>query len=243
MAMAVNNAQGKQSKPAIVTGSDWVYERSAVLEAAKIIHHDGLVVATSGNVSARVADESGRKLMAVTASSIGYEELALDDIVVVDFEGDPVWGDAIPSTESLLHSAIYSARPDVNAVVHTHSVYASALAVANMPIPALIDEMVVYLGDSVQVAEYGFPGSEELAGRVVAALGERNAVLLRNHGVVGVGHSATEAVRGCQLVERMAHIYVVATTLGRATPLPADVVATEVELFRMRQQAKRGGLA
>jgi L-fuculose-phosphate aldolase len=164
--------------------------------------------------------------------------MALEHVVVVDFEGEPVWGDAMPSSELLMHAAIYAARPDVDAIVHTHSVYASALAVAGQAIPALIDEMVVHVGDSVQVAGYGFPGTRELAERVVAALGERNAVLMRNHGVVGVGKTMTEALHVCQLVERMAHIYVVARTLGHDHLLPADVAAAELELFRMRQQAK-----
>ena len=209
-----------------------------MLAAAKAIYRDGLVVATSGNVSARVTDATGRRLMAITASSTGYEAMALDDIVVVDFEGEPVLGDAIPSSESLMHGAIYAARPDVNAVVHTHSVYASALAVAGLAIPALIDEMVVYVGDSVQVAEYGFPGTEELAAQVVAAQGERNAVLMRHHGAVSVGNTMAEALNVCHLVEHMAHIYVAAKSLGHEHGLPADVVATELELFRMRQQSK-----
>ena len=202
------------------------------------MYRDGLVMATSGNVSARVTGSAGRQLMAITASSTGYDQMATRDIVVVDFEGEPVLGDAVPSSESLMHGAIYAARPDANAVVHTHSAYASALAVAGLAIPALIDEMVVYVGDSVQVAEYGAPGSQELADQVVAALGERNAVLLRNHGLVGIGHAVTEALNVCQMVERMAQIYIAARAIGRDHPLPADVVATELEVFRMRQQAK-----
>ena len=219
-------------------GGIWNRRRQEVLAAAKAMHKDGLVVATSGNVSARVTDAGGRQLMAITASSTGYDEMAMKDIVVVDPEGEPVLGEAVPSSESLMHGAIYMARADVNAVVHTHSAYASTLAVAGLAIPALIDEMVVYVGDSVQVAEYGHPGSQELAERVVAALGERNAVLLRNHGLVGVGHSVAEALNVCQMVERLAQIYVAARAIGHDHPLPAEVVAAELELFRMRQQAK-----
>ena len=221
--------------------SDWAAERAEVLEAAKTIHREGLVVGTSGNVSARVLDSQGGSLMAITASSKAYEEMVIDDVVVVDLEGDPVLGDAVPSTESLLHAAIYAARSDVNAVVHTHSVYASALAVAGLEVPALIDEMVVYLGESVRVAEYGFPGSEELAERALAALGERNAVLLRNHGVVGVGNTVSEAVMACRLVEHLAHVYAIARGVGQVNALPDEVLATEVELFRMRQASKGKG--
>ena len=217
----------------------WERERGEVLAAAKAIHRDGLVVATSGNVSARVRDSQRRSLMAITASSTSYEGMALGDIVVVDMEGDPVLGDAIPSVESLVHAAVYAARADVNAIVHTHSVYASALAVAGIPIPPIIDEMVAHLGDSVQVAQYGFPGTEELGEHVVAALSERNAVLLKNHGALAVGGSVDEAVRACQLLERLAHIYVVARSMGRSRQLPADALSAQVGLFHMRQEARR----
>jgi len=236
--MATKKDAAKDRKCIVETAPRWIEERTEVLHAAQAIHREGLVVATSGNVSARITGTDGGILMAVTASSIGYENMALDDVVVVTLEGDPVLGEAIPSTESLMHAAIYASRPDVGAVVHIHSVYASALAVAGRAVPALIDEMVLYLGDSVQVAEYAFPGTEELAEYVVTALGDRNAVLLRNHGAVGVGGTMAEAVNVCRLVERLAHVYVVATALGNAHPLPADVVATEMELFRMRQEAK-----
>lgn len=216
---------------------DWLHERTEVLEAARAIHQSGLVVATSGNASARCSGPGGEDLMAVTASGRDYGSMTLDDIVVVDWEGDPVHGEAIPSTESLMHARIYRSRPDVHAVVHTHSVYASALAVAGEPIPPLIDEMVVHLGDTIRVADYAFPGSEELAASVVAALGERNAVLLKSHGAVGVGHTMREALYACQLVERMAHIYVAARALHSSATLPDEVVAAEMELFRMRQHA------
>ena len=208
-----------------------------MLDAALAMHGDGLVVGSSGNVSARCG---AGELIAITASGQEYDGLGIDGVVVADFEGEPVVGDAIPSTELLMHVAIYRARPDVRAVMHTHSVYASALAVAGTPIPPLIDEMVVYLGDSIQVSDYAFPGTEELGARVVVALGERNAALIRNHGLVGVGKSPHAALSVCSLAERVAHVYAVARALGNAEPLPDDVVALELELFRMRQAAEEG---
>ena len=144
----------------------------------------------------------------------------------------------MPSTEMLLHCAIYRARPDVDAVMHTHSVYASSMAVAGIALPPLIDEMVVLLGDSIQVSDYTFPGTEEIGGAVVAALGERNAALIRNHGLVGVGKTPGEALKVCDLAERLAQIYTIAKGLGNAQPLPDEVVQTELELFRMRRQAE-----
>ncbi len=225
-----------------MTNADYTrYEqqRRGVLDAARAMHRNGLVVASSGNVSARIFGDA--ELLAITTAGKDYESMGMEQVVVVDFDGEPIEGDGLPSTEMLLHVAIYRARPDVSAVMHTHSVYASALAVAGQPLPPLIDEMVVLLGDSIQVSEYTFPGTEEIGDAVVAALGERNAALIRNHGLVGVGGSVGLALNVCLLAERIAHIYAVANALGNASPLPEDAVATEMELFRMRRGAEQEG--
>ena len=216
-------------------GTEWRAGREAVLAVAKAIHAEGLVIETAGNVSARVGEAGD--LLAVTASGVPYPTMTLDDIVVVDHEGEPVHGDAIPSTEMLMHAAIYRARPDVGGVVHTHSTYASALAVAGIAIPPLIDEMVVALGDGVAVADYAFPSTEELGENVIAALGERKAVLMRNHGFVGVGRSVEEALAVARQGEHLAQVFALARSLGNAEPLPADIVEAEMELYRMRRDA------
>jgi L-ribulose-5-phosphate 4-epimerase len=216
--------------------NDWIETRQAVLEAAQAMLRDGLVVGTSGNVSARCTEDS----LAITASGTDYATMTLDDIVVVDFDGEPIVGEAMPSTEMLMHAAIYRARPGVGAVMHTHSAYASGLAVAGQPLLPLIDEIVIHLGGAIEVSEYAFPGTEELGERVVAALGERNAALVRNHGMVGVGKTPADALRACQTTEHSARIYAIAKTVGVPQELPADSVATEIELFRMRQAAEGG---
>ena len=132
-----------------------------------------------------------------------------------------------------MHVAAYRARPDVRAAVHTHSVYASVMAVAHRPIPPIIDEMVTSVGGDVPVTEYAFPSTEELAERAGSALKERNAVLLANHGVVGVGADLRDALSICELVERAAQVYVLASALGSVHALPNDVIAAEQELFKM----------
>ncbi len=195
---------------------------------------EGLVAGTSGNVSVRC----GPDLLAITATSVRYDAMTLEDVVVVDFDGDPVVGDALPSSETLMHAAVYRARPGVGAVMHTHSIYASGLSVAGVPVPPMIDEMVIYVGGAVEVSDYAFPGTEELGEAVVEALGGRAAALIRNHGLVGVGRTAPDAMAICQMVERAAQIYAVAESIGGAKELPGDVVETERELYRMRQAAR-----
>ena len=211
----------------------WEEERQEVLETCRRIVDAGLVAGASGNVSRRVEGSEGAPLVAITPSRVPYRRLTADDILVIDFQGDPVEGEGVPSSETPAHLAVYQARPDVGAVIHTHSVYASALAVAGLEIPAILDEQVVSLGGPIPVAEYAMSASQELADRACAALGEGNAVLLRNHGVLGVGRDLEEAASVCELVERLAQVYVLALGLGRATPLPDHAVEIEKKIFRM----------
>jgi L-fuculose-phosphate aldolase len=212
---------------------DFLKERQQVLEAVRRIVDGGLVAISSGNVSMRIRRPDG-DLFAVTASRVPYHRFTLDDVLVVDENVDTVFGEGVPSSESLLHMAVYGARPDAGAVIHTHSLYASAYAVAGRPIPPLLDEQVVALGGAVEVAKYGASASEELAEHAVAALGDRAAVLLRNHGVVGIGGDLEEAVAVVQLVERVAQIGVMAAVIGgKGEELPPDIVSSERAVYRM----------
>ena len=194
----------------------------------------GLVSGTSGNVSARLPGG----LMAVTPMGKSCEGMSADDMVVVDGDLYPVKGDLMPSSESLLHAAIYAARPDIGGIVHTHAVYSSAVAAAGMNIPPIVDEMVVNLGGEVRVSEYAPPASEAVAEHVCEALGNRDAALIRNHGAVGVGVDVRSALEASVLTERVAQIFVLSSVLGSPTTLPDEVVTTEAAIFEMRRTAR-----
>ena len=181
-----------------------------------------------------------RELIAVTPMGKAHSTLKDEDIVVTDFDAEPVEGDLTPSSETLLHLGVYRARPDVRAVLHTHSVFASVAAVAGLEIPPIVDEMTVAVGGAVKVSEYAFPGTQQLADSVCAALGERNAALIRNHGAVGVGSSVREALDVCALVERMAQVFIYASLLGKVNILPEDVVEAELAIYRMQRDALGG---
>ena len=217
--------------------NDFRREREEVLDAVRRIVDAGLVAGASGNVSRRIRRAAG-DLIAVTASRVPYHRFTIDDVLVVDFEIEPVAGDGVPSSESLAHLAVYHARPDVGAVIHTHSVHASAFAVAGTPIPAILDEQVIMLGGAVEVAEYGASASDDLAQQAVAALGERAAVLLRHHGVLGAGADLDEAVAVVELVERVAQIRVMSLPLGEPAQLPNEVVRAEQQVYRMMKGFK-----
>ena len=212
----------------------WETQRREVTCAAMEMASRGLVSGSSGNVSVRLSPQDAPDpLIAVTPSGKPYSDLEEADIVVVDQDGEPVEGDLVPSSETLLHLALYRARPDIAAVVHTHSLFASVAAVAGMEIPPILDEMATTLGGPVRVSEYGFPGSAELADKVALALGDRAAALIRNHGAVGVGGSAQEALEVCTLLERAAQIFIYTSLLGRAIPVPQDSIEAEQAIYRM----------
>ena len=209
----------------------WESEKKQVIEAAKEMERKGLVVGTAGNLSLRLKDTDGRELLAITPSGRAYDSLKVDDIVVVDFAGQKIEGDLRASIETPMHIEVLRARKKMNAVVHAHPAFCSAVAVAGMDIPPLIDEQVILIGGEIKVAQYGFPGTPDLAKNAVAALGPRNAVLLANHGVLAVGRDMREALTMCELAEELARIYVSALGLGKVNQLSAEVVELEKAFF------------
>ena len=188
---------------------------------------------SAGNVSARVP---GEPLVAITPTSVLYEVLRAEEICVVSLEdGRTCEGEAPPSGELPLHLAVYRARPDVGAVVHTHAPAVSALSVLGRPLPPVMDEMVVYLGGTVEIADYAFSGTDALARNVVAALGDRAAVLLANHGDVCVGRDAEEALHVALTMESTARIYLEALRAGAPRLLPEDALRCGRALYEKRR--------
>ena len=195
----------------------------------------GLIEGSNGNVSIRLkGDEYGPQYL-ITPAGVPYETLMEDNLVIVNQDLEPTDHKLIPSTESLLHREIYSARNDINAVVHTHSLFASVVAVSSESIPAILDEMVVYIGGQIDVAEYAFPGTEQLAIAGVRALGEKKAFLLRNHGACAVGNNLEEALLIAILIERFAQIFIQAEMIGEARPIPDSSIDLEQEIYKMKK--------
>ena len=137
--------------------------KEEVLAVAQRVHAAGLVVATAGNISGRMP---GGDTVCMTPSSLPYEGMTVGDLVVVDLDGEIVdggeTGDRTPSTEKALHLECYRRYPEVNGVIHSHAPYASMFALVREPIPAAIEEVVVYLGGDVPICEYRTTGTDEL---------------------------------------------------------------------------------
>jgi len=215
--------------------SRWREEKKIVLEAAQKMLEKGLVVGTAGNVSLRLPPEGKRELLAITPSSRHYDLLGVNDIQVIDFETKSVEGELPPSIEKILHIGIYQTRENINAIIHTHSVFASAISVAGLDIPAILDDQVAFLGGEIKLAKHALTGSQEQVANVLAALEDRSAVLLPNHGAVGVGRTMRDALTACELIEKTARIYLLALSTGKVNQLPAEALEAEKALYRRLQ--------
>jgi L-fuculose-phosphate aldolase len=211
--------------------SMWNAEKKIVLETAQRVSERGFVVGTAGNISMRVREPGGNEIMLITPTSRYYDTMSLDDIVVVDLEGGCVEGGLSPSVETMMHLGVYKARKKVNAVIHSHPVFSSVLAVAGMDIPPVVDDQVTYLGGGIKVAEYALSGSQELVANVLAALGPRNAVLLANHGAVCVGKDLRDAFTNLEMLEKTAKIYICVLSIGKSTAIPSEALEVQMAFF------------
>jgi L-fuculose-phosphate aldolase len=193
----------------------------AVLATAKEMLRKRLVEGTSGNISARMGDGN----IVCTPSSVDYEAMVLEDLVVVSPDGTVVSkaADRSPTSEILLHLACYRAFEDIGSVIHAHPVWATMFACAHEPLPACIDEFTIYIGGEVRCAGYAMSGSAEVGTNAVEALQGRGAALLANHGMVAVGPNPTKALHIVAVVERTAQIAWGARALGGIVPIPGKV--------------------
>jgi L-fuculose-phosphate aldolase len=199
-----------------------------VLATAKALLRKGLVEGTSGNVSGRLGDGT----ICLTPSSLDYEAMRLDDLVVVDLDGSVVSGHRSPTSEKDLHLACYRAFPEVGGVIHSHPVFATMFACAREPIPALIEEFVVYVGGDVPVCDYVRTGTPELGAEAVRHLHDRSAALLANHGMLTIGASPEQALHVAAVVERTARIVHGARQLGTPAALPEATNTDFANVYR-----------
>ncbi|MCS7217210.1 MAG: class II aldolase/adducin family protein [Candidatus Bipolaricaulota bacterium] len=182
--------------------------RVKVAQAYRGLGEKGLITGSSGNVSLRVGE-----VLLITPTGVPWERLRARAIVALDLEGR-VRGRGFPSSEWRLHVAIYRARPEVRAVVHTHSPCATAVACASRALPVLHDEGRMLFGEAIPVAEAAPPGTWELARNAAAALGSGPAVLLARHGVVTVGETLASALLRAEKAEEAARLLLVRSALA-----------------------------
>ncbi len=190
----------------------------------------GLNRGSTGNLSLRLA-HSAREGMLITPTGMGADELTPLDLVWRGFDGS-LLGLWQPSSEWHFHQAIYRARPDLNAVVHLHSVHATALACLNRGLPAFHYMVAVAGGDDVPCTAYHPFGTEALSKAVAAAMAERNACLMANHGLVAAGATLAQAVKVALEIESLCQTYLLALAVGEPVLLSREQMTLVIEKFK-----------
>jgi L-fuculose-phosphate aldolase len=205
--------------------------REEVVQYGRLLHQRGYVAATDGNLSVRLDEE--RVLTTPTGISKGL--MTVEDLVIVDLEGNRVAGKRPASTEIGMHMLIYRLRPDVRGVVHAHPTTATGFAAAGLELnQALISEVVLSLGCAVPLARYGTPGTSELAGALEPLVPHHDAILMANHGVVTYGDTLLRAYMKMETVEHFAKIALVTHLLGKQQPISASEVEKLLMAARCR---------
>ncbi len=211
---------------------DYEELRKQVADAGLKMFQKGMTHGTSGNISCRVPD---KEKMLITPSSISYEEIKIKDIILVNFQGEAEEPGRNPSSETPFHLAIYKKREDIGGIVHSHSVYALAVASNGKTVPVFLDEMFSDIGGELSVCNYALPGSQELAENVLAGLQDKNAVLLANHGAVCCGKNLKGAFEVAETVEQICKIFVLSSILGEIKSLPPDGIDYQRMMYEMKK--------
>ena len=182
----------------------------------------GLVTWTSGNVSGRDA-ETG--YIVIKPSGVRYDDLAPDNMVVVDLDGNVVEGPLKPSVDTTTHVYVYRHRPDVGGMVHTHSPYATSFAMLGQSIPVYLTAMGDEFGTEIPLVDYCQIGGEQIGQEIVRTIGASPSILIKSHGVFTIGKNPEAAVKAAVMTEDVAKTVHLALQRGTPQPLPSDEVA------------------
>jgi len=208
--------------------------REQLLNISQQLCNLGLNRGASGNVSVRVSNDDGQAGFLITPSGMVIDKMTSADMVWMDFSGNAV-GNRQPSSEWRFHLDILQQKPEVNAVIHTHSMFATALSTLRRDIPAFHYMIALAGGDSIRCAPYALFGSQQLSDYALLALENRKACLLANHGMIAVGESLEKALRITQEVETLSEQYLRALQVGE------PYILSQQEMLEVQERFKSYG--
>ena len=216
--------------------SNYETSKAQIVDTSQELVRKGYLMATGGNVSVRLPGQDG---FAITPSNYDYMKMTAGDICILDFNLTMLEGHLTPSVESAMHAAIYQVRPDVNALIHTHQVYTSALTLVKAPIPALFDEQARVLGRSVEIIPYAPSGTGLLKNAVAKHVrNHNNAFMMQNHGALVFGHDMERAIHNVEILEKCALAYLLALcTERKVSKIPLAV--REIAFAKLRKDQKK----
>ena len=185
-------------------------EKEQVVRYGKKLIDRRLTTGSGGNISVCNREKN---LVAISPSGLDYYETTPEDIVILDIDGNLVEGKHRPSSEAGMHLAFYKNRADVSGIVHTHSKFATAIACMGWELPA-VHYLIGMAGRRVRCAGYATYGSDELAKKALETIGDSNAVLLANHGLIALGEDVDRAFSTAEHLEFVSEVYYLTKTLG-----------------------------
>lgn len=186
--------------------------RQLVKDSGVKLLEENLVQGTWGNISVRLDEDH----MLVTPTGLDYNHLAPEDMPIVQISDPSIWSDGKkPTSERKIHAAVLASRPEINACIHSHPVFATIMASCRMPLPAFNDELKTVMGGEVKVGAYGLPGTKKLKEGTVEAMQGRNACFMANHGVFCVGKTMEEAFNVLRVLEKSVYEFIRQRTLER----------------------------
>ena len=196
-----------------------MWNKETEIEARQLIKDSGvkllkenLVQGTWGNISVRLDEEN----MLVTPTGLDYNHLMPEDMPIVNINDPKIWSNGKkPTSERKIHAAVLAARKDVNVCIHSHPVFATIMASCRMELPAFTQELKEVIGGEVKVGKYGLPGTKKLKKGTVAAMQDRNACFMANHGVFCVGKTMEEAFNVLRVLEKSVYEYIKIKTLEK----------------------------
>lgn len=210
-------------------------ERKAIVDfGQKMINHQ-LTTGTGGNLSIYNRAE---RLIAIKPSGVDYFKMNPEDVVLVSPEGEIVEGDLNPSIEIRFHLDLLNHRDDINAVIHTHQVHATTIACMNWELPA-VHYLVGVSGNKVPLAKYAPIGTQALSDNILSAIGNYNACLMSNHGLVAVGRTIERAYNVAEELELVSKIYIQCKSMGDPVILTDEDMAIILEKFKSYGKPKK----
>lgn len=202
--------------------------REIVCRQNKALSENGLVLWTSGNVSAR-DPETG--YIVIKPSGVLFGDLTPESLVIVDVNGNKIEGALNPSVDTASHLYVYRHRPDVNGIVHTHSPYATSFAIRGESLKIYTTTSAAVFGGEIPVSSFATIGEEEIGREIVEKIGDREAILIRNHGVFTIGKDSEKALKNAVIVEETAQSVHYAMCRGPLDPLPDETVKRGYDVY------------
>ena len=211
-----------------------IEERNAIVQYGRKLITSQLTTGSGGNLSIINRKEG---LVAIKPTGVDYFEMKPEDIVILDLDGCVVEGHLLPSSEMRFHLALLRNREDINAVVHTHQVYATTIACLRWELPA-VHYLVGFSGNKVPLADYATYGTQALSDNILRSIGQYNACLMANHGIVTVGATLAAAFATAEELELVARLYYQSRCIGTPAILTDDEMVVIGEKFKTYGQQR-----